>query len=168
MIKRLITSHVLLINYVPDSCIINIYEPSDFILPQIDHDFVRLFSTVSFLRESNIMFVHNKICWTGYVLVLNDNGADITKHCIPAVSFKRIFVTFRKMDKVKRPYNFKLDSNLQNIKSFDLSDASESYHNIKGCLYKTINDIVIHYDICLVIIKKNLDVVVVELSKDLT
>ncbi|KAL0926413.1 hypothetical protein M5K25_002644 [Dendrobium thyrsiflorum] len=62
------------------------------------------------------------------VLVFNGNGADLAKHCIPAVSYKRISVTFRMMDKAKRPINFKLDSDFQNIKSSGFSDASESYH----------------------------------------
>ncbi|KAH0461795.1 hypothetical protein IEQ34_009370 [Dendrobium chrysotoxum] len=104
MINRLITSQVLPISCVSDSCIINIYEPGDCIPPHIDsHDFVRS------------------------VLVLNGNGSDLAKHCIPAVSYKRIYVTFRKMDKEKRPHNFKLDSDFQNIKSSDFSDVSESY-----------------------------------------
>ncbi|KAH0451682.1 hypothetical protein IEQ34_018981 [Dendrobium chrysotoxum] len=103
MINRLITSHILPINCVPDNCIINIYEPGDCIPPHIDsHDFIRPFCTVSFLSK--------------FVLALNGNGSNLAKHCIPAVSYKRISVTFRKMDKAKRPYNFKLDSNFQNIK----------------------------------------------------
>ncbi|KAL0912203.1 hypothetical protein M5K25_018163 [Dendrobium thyrsiflorum] len=143
MIKRLITSHVLPISCVPDSCIINIYEPGDCIPPHIDsHDFVRPFCTVSFLSKSNIIFGHKiKIVGpgefigsasiplpVGSVLVFNGNGADLAKHCIPAVSYKRISVTFRKMDKAKQPTNFKLDSDFQNIKSSGFSDASESYH----------------------------------------
>ncbi|KAH0466774.1 hypothetical protein IEQ34_004197 [Dendrobium chrysotoxum] len=47
------------------------------------------------------------------VLVLNGNGTDLAKYYIPAVSCKRISVTFRKMDKAKRPHNFKLDLDLQ-------------------------------------------------------
>ncbi|KAH0459176.1 hypothetical protein IEQ34_011990 [Dendrobium chrysotoxum] len=42
-----------------------------------------------------------------------------------------ISVTFRKMDKTKRPHNIKLNSDLQNIKSSDFSDAYESYHTYK-------------------------------------
>ncbi|KAH0468894.1 hypothetical protein IEQ34_002126 [Dendrobium chrysotoxum] len=110
---------------VPDSCIINIYEPDDCIPPHIDsHDFVRPFSTVSFLSKCNIIFGHKiKIVGpgefigaasiplpVGSVLVLNGNGADLAKHCISAVSYKRISVTFRKMDKAKQPHNFKLAS----------------------------------------------------------
>ncbi|KAH0460506.1 hypothetical protein IEQ34_011169 [Dendrobium chrysotoxum] len=98
MINRLITSHVLPISYVPNSCIINIYEPGDGIPPHIDnHDFVRSFCTVSFLSKCNINI------WTqGFLL-----------------------------DKAKRPHNFKLDSDFQNIKSSDFSDASELYHRNK-------------------------------------
>ncbi|KAH0453634.1 hypothetical protein IEQ34_017958 [Dendrobium chrysotoxum] len=131
-------------------CIINTYEPDNCTLSHIDsHDFVRSFSTVSFLNECNIMFKHNlKIVGPeefigstsiklpiGYVLVLNCNGVDIAKHCVPAIPCKTfhiqphfqlyiyvkmltIYVIFRKMDKAKRPYNLKLDSYLQNIKSF--------------------------------------------------
>ncbi|PKU61839.1 ALKBH5 [Dendrobium catenatum] len=128
MIKRLITSHVLPINCVHDNCIINIYEPSDCIPPHIaSHDFVKSFSIVSFLRECNIMFGHKlEIVGSGEfigsasislpvesVLVLNGNGDDLAKHCISTVSCKRIYVTFRKMDKAKRPHNFKLDLDLQ-------------------------------------------------------
>ncbi|KAH0449882.1 hypothetical protein IEQ34_020574 [Dendrobium chrysotoxum] len=58
-----------------------------------------------------------------FVLILNDNEADLAKHCIPVVSYKRISITFRKMDKAKRPLNFKFDSDLQNIKSYDFIDA---------------------------------------------
>ncbi|KAL0927487.1 hypothetical protein M5K25_001659 [Dendrobium thyrsiflorum] len=100
------------------------------------------FSTVSFLSECNIISGHTlKMVGPGEfigsasitlsitsVLVLNDNGASLVKHCIPTVSCKRIYVTFRKMDKAKRSHNFKLDSDLQNIKSSNLSDASESNH----------------------------------------
>ncbi|KAI0497086.1 hypothetical protein KFK09_023414 [Dendrobium nobile] len=130
MINRLITSHVMPISCVPDSCIINIYEPGDCIPPHIDsHDFARPFCTVSFLSKCNILFGHKiQIVGpgefigsasiqlpVGSVLLLDGNGANLAKHCIPAVSYKRISVTFRKMDEAKRPYNFKLDSNFHNI-----------------------------------------------------
>ncbi|KAH0450367.1 hypothetical protein IEQ34_021059 [Dendrobium chrysotoxum] len=137
MINRLITSHVL-----PISC-----EPGDCIPPHIDsHDFIRPFCTVSFLSKCNIIFGHKiKIVGpdefigsasiplpVGSVLVLDGNGANLAKHCIPAVSYKMISVTFRKIDKAKQPHNFKFDSDFQNIKSSDFSDASESYHTKKG------------------------------------
>ncbi|KAI4990777.1 hypothetical protein ZWY2020_039148 [Hordeum vulgare] len=42
----------------------------------------------------------------GSVLVLNGNGADVAKHCVPAVPAKRISITFRKMDASKVPFGF--------------------------------------------------------------
>jgi mRNA N6-methyladenine demethylase len=60
MIKRLVRWQVLPATCVPDSCIVNIYEPGDCIPPHIDsHDFVRPFCTVSFLSECNILFGPN-------------------------------------------------------------------------------------------------------------
>jgi mRNA N6-methyladenine demethylase len=57
MVKRLVRWNVLPATCVPDSCIVNIYEPEDCIPPHIDsHDFVRPFCTVSFLSECNILF----------------------------------------------------------------------------------------------------------------
>ncbi|KAH0466688.1 hypothetical protein IEQ34_003926 [Dendrobium chrysotoxum] len=106
-------------------CIINIYELGDCIPPHIDsHDVLRSFSIMSFLSECNIIFGHKleiirsgKFIGSaliplpvGSVLVLNGNRADLTKHFIPVVSCKRISITFRKMDKAKRPHNFKLNS----------------------------------------------------------
>ncbi|GJN29716.1 hypothetical protein PR202_gb17967 [Eleusine coracana subsp. coracana] len=49
------------------------------------------------------------------VLILNGNGADVAKHCVPAVPTKRISITFRKMDPAKRPFSFKDDPELLNI-----------------------------------------------------
>jgi hypothetical protein len=76
------------------------------------------------------------------VLVLNGNGADVAKHCVPAVPTKRfaliccifseligpshsksdallsknrISITFRKMDPAKCPFNFKDDPELLNL-----------------------------------------------------
>ncbi|GJN01000.1 hypothetical protein PR202_ga18230 [Eleusine coracana subsp. coracana] len=51
----------------------------------------------------------------GSVLILNGNGADVAKHCVPAVPTKRISITFRKMDPAKRPFSFKDDPELLNI-----------------------------------------------------
>ncbi|ONK80162.1 uncharacterized protein A4U43_C01F14550 [Asparagus officinalis] len=57
IIRRLVRWHVLPTSCIPDSCIVNIYEPGDCIPPHIDsHDFVRPFSTVSFLSECDILF----------------------------------------------------------------------------------------------------------------
>ncbi|KAH0454324.1 hypothetical protein IEQ34_016248 [Dendrobium chrysotoxum] len=146
MIKRLIGWHVLPTSCVPDSCIVNIYEPGDCIPPHIDnHDFIRPFCTVSFLSECNIVFGSNlKIAGpgefigstsiplpVGSVLVLNGNGADIAKHCIPAVPCKRISITFRKMDKAKWPHMFKLEPDMQNIKPFDLSKGIDYQQEYK-------------------------------------
>eukprot|EP00267_Zea_mays_P018919 NP_001333995.1 uncharacterized LOC103638106 [Zea mays] len=130
MIKRLVRWQVLPATCVPDSCIVNIYEPGDCIPPHIDsHDFVRPFCTVSFLSECNILFGPNlKVAApgefigsiaiplpVGSVLVLNGNGADVAKHCVPAVPTKRISITFRKMDPAKRPFGFEDDPELLNL-----------------------------------------------------
>lgn len=141
MIKRLIRWHVLPTHCVPDSCIVNIYEPGDCIPPHIDnHDFVRPFCTVSFLSECNILFGSNLKSAgpgefvgsisiplpVGSVLILNGNGADVAKHCVPSVPCKRISITFRKMDKAKWPHKFKLEPDLHDIKPYDSSAGKES------------------------------------------
>ncbi|KAJ9703697.1 hypothetical protein PVL29_005125 [Vitis rotundifolia] len=130
IIRRLVRWHVLPPSCVPDSCIVNIYEEGDCIPPHIDnHDFVRPFCTVSFLSECNIVFGTNlKILGAGEfagpfpiplpvgsVLVLNGNGADVAKHCVPAVPSKRISITFRKMDESKRPIGYLPEPDLQGL-----------------------------------------------------
>ncbi|XP_041020910.1 RNA demethylase ALKBH9B-like [Juglans microcarpa x Juglans regia] len=130
IIKRLVKWHVLPPTCVPDSCIVNIYEEGDCIPPHIDnHDFVRPFCTVSFLSECNIIFGSNlKILGpgdfdgaiaiplpVGSVLVLNGNGADVAKHCVPAVPTKRISITFRRMDESKRPIGYVEEPDLLDI-----------------------------------------------------
>ncbi|XP_061360945.1 RNA demethylase ALKBH9B-like [Gastrolobium bilobum] len=130
IIRRLIKWHVLPPTCVPDSCIVNIYEEGDCIPPHIDsHDFLRPFCTVSFLSECNIVFGSNlKIVGPGEfdgsftiplplgsVLVLNGNGADVAKHCVPAVPMRRISITFRKMDPSKRPFGYVPEPDLQDI-----------------------------------------------------
>ncbi|KAF1886839.1 hypothetical protein Lal_00046077 [Lupinus albus] len=130
IIRRLVRWHVLPPSCVPDSCIVNVYEEGDCIPPHIDnHDFVRPFCTVSFLSECNIVFGSNlKIIGpgefdgpiaiplpVGSVLVLNGNGADVSKHCVPAVPMKRISITFRRMDESKRPINYVQEPDLQGI-----------------------------------------------------
>ncbi|PKU88103.1 ALKBH5 [Dendrobium catenatum] len=152
MIKRLVGWHVLPTYCVPDSCIVNIYEPGDCIPPHIDnHDFGRPFCTVSFLSECNIVFGSNlKIAGPGEfigsasislpigsVLVLNGNGADIAKHCVPAVPCKRISITFRKMVRAKWPHMFKPEPDLQNIKPFDLSKGIDSQQEKKEWIQTT-------------------------------
>ncbi|XP_062144180.1 RNA demethylase ALKBH9B [Alnus glutinosa] len=130
IIRRLVRWHVLPPSCVPDSCIVNIYEEGDCIPPHIDnHDFVRPFCTVSFLSECNILFGSNlKISGPGEfsgsfaiplplgsVLVLSGNGADVAKHCVPAVPAKRISITFRRMDDLKRPVGHVAEPDLQGI-----------------------------------------------------
>ncbi|KAL4569025.1 hypothetical protein LXL04_024652 [Taraxacum kok-saghyz] len=130
IIKRLVKWHVLPPTCVPDSCIVNIYDEGDCIPPHIDnHDFVRPFCTVSFLSQCNILFGTNlKVegpgdfsgaisipLPVGSVLVLNGNGADVAKHCVPAVPTKRISITFRKMDESKWPSGFVPEPDLQGL-----------------------------------------------------
>ncbi|XP_052196981.1 RNA demethylase ALKBH9B isoform X2 [Diospyros lotus] len=130
IIRRLVSWHVLPPSCVPDSCIVNIYEKGDCIPPHIDnHDFVRPFCTVSFLSECNIVFGSNLTVVgpgefsgpvavplpVGSVLVLNGNGADVAKHCVPAVPSERISITFRRMDESKRPFGYAPEPDLQGL-----------------------------------------------------
>ncbi|KAF5743918.1 hypothetical protein HS088_TW08G00506 [Tripterygium wilfordii] len=139
MIKRLVRWRVLPPTCVPNSCIVNIYDEGDCIPPHIDHhDFLRPFCTVSFLTECNILFGSSlKIINpgefsgpvsiplpVGSVLILNGNGADVAKHCVPGVPAKRISITFRKMDDSKLPYTFSPDPELSGIKPFIHSSPS--------------------------------------------
>lgn len=95
---------------------------SDCIPPHIDsHDFSRPFVTLSLLSEQPILLGLQIQVMSdgefaapfalplpvGSVLVLSGNGADVAKHCIPAVSAPRISLTFRrvadsKQDAVRR------------------------------------------------------------------
>ncbi|KAI3835375.1 hypothetical protein MKW98_020491 [Papaver atlanticum] len=121
MIQRMVNWSVLPTTCAPDSCIVNIYDKGDCIPPHIDHhDFLRLFCTVSFLTECDILFgLKIEIVGPGIflvpvaiplprgsVLVFKGNRADVSKHCIPSVPGKRISITFRKMDESKLPYSF--------------------------------------------------------------
>lgn len=141
MIKRMVRWHVLPATCVPNSCIVNIYDEGDCIPPHIDHhDFLRPFCTVSFLAECNILFGSNlKILNPGEffgpvsialpigsVLVLNGNGADVAKHCVPGVPAKRISITFRKMDESKIPYRYAPDAELQGVKQLVFSPLIKS------------------------------------------
>ncbi|XP_022748612.1 RNA demethylase ALKBH5-like [Durio zibethinus] len=141
MIKRMVRWHILPPTCVPNSCIVNIYDEGDCIPPHIDHhDFVRPFCTVSFLTECNILFGSSlKIVRpgefsgpvsiplpVGSVLILNGNGADIAKHCVPAVPGKRISITFRRMDDSKVPYKFSSDPELLGIKPLIVSPLAKS------------------------------------------
>lgn len=141
IIRRLVAWHVLPPTCVPDSCIVNIYDEGDCIPPHIDnHDFLRPFCTVSFLSECDILFGSNlKIegpgefsgsyslpLPVGSVLVLKGNGADVAKHCVPAVPMKRISITFRKMDESKRPVGFTPEPDLQGIKPLPYEQTTQS------------------------------------------
>lgn len=149
MIKRMVRWHVLPTSCVPDSCIVNIYDEGDCIPPHIDHhDFVRPFCTVSFLAECKILFGTSlKIVNPGEfsgpfslplplgsVLILNGNGADVAKHCVPSVPAKRISITFRKMDVKKLPYRYTPDPELSGIERLVpplSSDSSRNRHHLK-------------------------------------
>ncbi|GMQ01819.1 hypothetical protein CsSME_00048315 [Camellia sinensis var. sinensis] len=141
MIQRMVRWHILPPTCVPNSCIVNIYDEGDCIPPHIDHhDFFRPFCTVSFLTECNILFGANlKILGpgefsgpvsialpVGSVLILNGNGADIAKHCVPGVPARRISITFRKMDDSKQPYSFAADPDLVGIKPLVYSPTIKS------------------------------------------
>lgn len=141
MIKRMVRWHTLPPSCIPNSCIVNIYDEGDCIPPHIDHhDFVRPFCTISFLTESNILFGSNiKVVApgefsgpasiplpVGSVLILKGNGADLAKHCVPAVLGKRISITFRKMDDSKLPFKFSPDPELQGIQPLGISQVSKS------------------------------------------
>lgn len=150
MIRRMVRWHVLPPSCVPDSCIVNIYDEGDCIPPHIDHhDFVRPFCTVSFLAECKILFGTSlKIVNPGEfsgpfslplplgsVLILNGNGADVAKHCVPSVPAKRISITFRKMDVSKLPYRYTPDPELSGIERLVVppsSDSSRHRHHLKG------------------------------------
>ncbi|XP_075655740.1 RNA demethylase ALKBH9B [Castanea sativa] len=162
IIRRLVRWHVLPPTCVPDSCIVNIYEEGDCIPPHIDnHDFMRPFCTVSFLSECDILFGSNlKIVGAGEfagpysirlplgsVLVLNGNGADVAKHCVPAVPSKRISITFRRMDESKRPTGFVPEPDLQGIqplsyeedKAQKLNAPKPEYHMKKQSVRRAVN-----------------------------
>jgi alkylated DNA repair protein alkB family protein 5 len=132
MVRRLVLWRVLPRACVPDSCIVNIYDVDDCIPPHVDsHDFLRPFCTASFLADCDILFGRTlKVLGpgefggagstsinlpAGSVLVLNGNGADVAKHCVPAVPAKRISITFRKMDAGKVPFGFTPHAMLQNL-----------------------------------------------------
>lgn len=155
MIKRMVRWQVLPPTCIPNSCIVNIYDEGDCIPPHIDHhDFLRPFCTVSFLAECNILFGSNlKILSPGQfsgpvsiplplgsVLILNGNGADVAKHCVPSVPAKRISITFRRMDDSKLPYKFLADPDLVGIKPFTLSHHHEEHSRNVSALAKRIQN----------------------------
>ncbi|KAK1698664.1 hypothetical protein QYE76_015361 [Lolium multiflorum] len=132
MVRRLVLWRVLPRACVPDSCIVNIYDVDDCIPPHVDsHDFLRPFCTASFLAHCDILFGRSlKVLGpgefggaastainlpAGSVLVLAGNGADVAKHCVPAVPAKRISITFRKMDAAKVPFGLTPHALLHNL-----------------------------------------------------
>uniref|UniRef100_A0ACD5T771 Uncharacterized protein n=1 Tax=Avena sativa TaxID=4498 RepID=A0ACD5T771_AVESA len=132
MVRRLVLWRVLPRACVPDSCIVNVYDVDDCIPPHVDsHDFLRPFCTASFLAECDIVFGRDLRVLgpgefggagstsirlpAGSVLVLSGNGADVAKHCVPAVPAKRISITFRKMLPAKVPFGFTPDTLLKNL-----------------------------------------------------
>nr|XP_004233982.2 uncharacterized protein LOC101253354 isoform X1 [Solanum lycopersicum] len=144
MVRRLVRWHVLPPDCVPDSCIVNIYDVGDCIPPHIDsHDFFRPFCTVSFLSECNVVFGSNlKIVGPGdfagaiaiplpmgSVLVLNGNGADVAKHCVPAVPTKRISITFRRMNESRRPIGCAPEQDLLGLQP--ISHEADRYEKSK-------------------------------------
>ncbi|KAL2342186.1 hypothetical protein Fmac_010126 [Flemingia macrophylla] len=145
MIKRMIRWNIVPSTCIPDSCIVNIYEEGDCIPPHIDHhDFERPFYTVSFLNECNILFGPNLqvvgpgefegpvsiLLPVGSVFILNGNGANVAKHCIPSVSLKRISITFRKMDESKLPIKFSPDPELERIKPLKELKGHDEVENL--------------------------------------
>lgn len=147
IIRRLVKWHVIPPTCVPDTCIVNIYDEGDCIPPHIDnHDFLRPFCTVSFLSECNIVFGSNlKVVGAGEfdgpfpialpvgsVLVFNGNGADVAKHCVPAVPTKRISITFRKMDESKWPIGFVPEPDLQGLQPLSYEEDRSKHSNLKS------------------------------------
>ncbi|PIN08896.1 hypothetical protein CDL12_18520 [Handroanthus impetiginosus] len=63
----------------------------------------------------------------GSVLVINGNGADVAKHCVPAVPSKRMSITFRRMDESKRPSGYVPEPDLQGLQP--LSDEEYRSNN---------------------------------------
>ncbi|XP_059434688.1 RNA demethylase ALKBH9B-like [Corylus avellana] len=144
VIKRMVRWQILPPTCIPNSCIVNIYEEGECIPPHIDHhDFVRPFCTLSLLSECKIVFGSNvKVVGpvdffepvsiplpVGSVFVLNCNGADIAKHCVPGIPTKRISITFKKMDERKLSYTFLPDPEGWNQASYLFSLDHTTYPN---------------------------------------
>lgn len=112
IIDRMISRGIFNAQTRPDTCIVNFYSEGDCIPPHIDHhDFTRPFVTLSLLTEQKILFGANiaivdegqfsapfeQQLPVGSVLVLDGNGANVAKHCVPSVVADRISITFRKI-----------------------------------------------------------------------
>ncbi|XP_020571784.1 RNA demethylase ALKBH5-like [Phalaenopsis equestris] len=135
MVQRLIQWSKLLPDYISNSCIINIYDEGRCIPPHIDHhDFVIPFCTVAFISKNNILF-GKEIDIVGHgefrgsfeiplplesVLVLDGNGADLAKRCIPGVRHPGVSVTFRRMMDDKIPRGFRPNSELEELEPYEL------------------------------------------------
>ncbi|KAI3667439.1 hypothetical protein L6452_42497 [Arctium lappa] len=141
MIKRMVRWHVLPPTCVPNSYIVNIYDEGDCIPPHIDHhDFLRPFCTISFLTECNILFGSNLMIvgpreFAGpvsiplhirSVFILKGNGADVAKHCVPAVPAKRISITLRRMDESNILYGYSPDPELQGLQLMVLTPSCKT------------------------------------------
>ena len=113
LIDRMVSRGIFTSRTRPDSCIINFYSSGDCIPPHIDHhDFTRPFVTLSLLSEQSILFGSNieiinegefaapfsTPLPVGSVLVLDGNGANVAKHCVPSVGADRVSITFRKIN----------------------------------------------------------------------
>jgi len=112
LIEALISRGVLQHHQRPDSLIVNVYELGDCIKPHIDDpNYERPFCTVS-LSSSVQMGLGSKISVRAQgvydcpfeltlparsVLVLDGNGANLAKHCIPSVPQYRVSWTLRRM-----------------------------------------------------------------------
>jgi len=112
LIDRMVGRGIFTPRTRPDSCIINFYSEGDCIPPHIDHhDFTRPFVTLSLLSEQPILFgaaidiidegnfaaPFSCPLPVGSVLVLDGNGANVAKHCVPSVKGDRVSITFRKI-----------------------------------------------------------------------
>ncbi|XP_020590027.1 uncharacterized protein LOC110031254 [Phalaenopsis equestris] len=121
---------ILLVDCIPNSCIITIYEEGDCIPPHIDHhDFFGPFYTVSFMSNSNILFgkeIDNVgpgeflgsveiPLPVGSVLILKGNDADLAKHSITGVRQRKLSVTLRRMEDSKKPHGFHPDYKLEEL-----------------------------------------------------
>eukprot|EP00277_Geminigera_cryophila_P000920 CAMPEP_0179411008 /NCGR_PEP_ID=MMETSP0799-20121207/3654_1 /TAXON_ID=46947 /ORGANISM="Geminigera cryophila, Strain CCMP2564" /LENGTH=386 /DNA_ID=CAMNT_0021183021 /DNA_START=42 /DNA_END=1202 /DNA_ORIENTATION=- len=112
LVDKLVHQGVLPQAVRPDSAIINLYRPGDNIPPHIDHmDYPRPFSTLSLLSDADMLLgAHIEPRGNGTfrapctinlsrrsLLILAGNGANVAKHCIPAVQSRRISITLRRL-----------------------------------------------------------------------